>query len=76
MLLIVGDLCLTECSTYIKLVGMILFVMLVVSVTFILLVRYDSILAMFVVILLLAKLVLLLMICSEGVGVGRILVVC
>ena len=61
---------------YSELLGIIFFVMLFVSVCYILLVRYDSALTMFVVILLLGKLVFLLMRCSEGVGGGRVLVVC
>ena len=77
MLLIVGDLGFTEWSSHIELLEMILVVMLFVSVCCcIKLGRYDSVLAIFVVILLLAKLIFLLMRCSEGVGVGRVLVVC
>ena len=57
MLIIVGDLDFSKWSSQIELLGIILFVMLVVSICCILSVQYDSALAMVVVKLLLAKLV-------------------
>ena len=57
MFLIVYELGFANSSSHSELLGMILFVMLFVSVCCILSVRYNSVLAMFVVILMLAKLV-------------------